>query len=211
MPTTAELRRFLTEAFSDEELKTLCFDYFRDVYDDFAAGMTKGQMIQLLIERCDRRGALASLEAALRGDRSDQYAARFGVVASAPAVPSPPEVTPPRRDSHQIFISHAHQDAEFAHRLAADLTQAGWRVWIAPDSIRPGEKWGAAIDRGLEESGVFVVALTPAGVASPWVKHETYAAIELEKRRGAIHPPGGRGVRRASTVERLSAHPFPQL
>ncbi len=181
-PTTAELRRFLTAAFSDEELKTLCFDYFRDVYDDFAAGMTKGQMIQLLIERCDRRAALANLEAALRAERPDQYAARFGVVTPVPAAPTPAEPAPVRRDPHQVFLSHAHEDAAFAHRLAADLEQAGWRVWIAPDSIQPGEKWVEAISRGLEESGVFIVVLTPAGVASRWVRTETNAAIELENR-----------------------------
>ena len=44
-PTTADIRRFLVNTFSDEDLKTLCFDYFRDVYDDFTTGMTKGQMI----------------------------------------------------------------------------------------------------------------------------------------------------------------------
>ena len=45
-PATADLRRFLVDAFDDEELKSLCFDYFRDVYDDFTTGMTKTQMIQ---------------------------------------------------------------------------------------------------------------------------------------------------------------------
>ena len=81
-----------------------------------------------------------------------------------------------------MFISHAHQDAEFAHRLAADLDSAGWRAWIAPESIQPGEKWVEAIGRGLDGSGVFVVALTPAAVASNWVKNETNAAIELDNR-----------------------------
>ena len=42
-PSTADIRQFLAESFNDEELSTLCFDYFRDVYDDFASGMTKGQ------------------------------------------------------------------------------------------------------------------------------------------------------------------------
>jgi hypothetical protein len=68
-PSTADLRRFLLDAFGDEDLKTLCFDYFRDVYDDFTTGMTKGQMIHILIERCDRRDALSSLCAALRAER----------------------------------------------------------------------------------------------------------------------------------------------
>ena len=59
---------------------------------------------------------------------------------------------------------------------------AGWRPWIAPESIQPGEKWVEAIGRGLDGSGVFVVALTPAAIASRWVKTETNAAVELENR-----------------------------
>jgi hypothetical protein len=176
-PSTADLRRFLIDAFGDEDLKSLCFDYFRDVYDDFTTGMTKTQMIQLLIERCVRREAVPNLEAALRAERQGQYDKRFGPpsVAAAPA-----EIAPTGRDLRQVFISHAHQDADFAHRLAADLTAAGWRAWIAPDSIQPGEKWVEAIGRGLDESGVFVVVLSPATIASRWVKTETNAAVELE-------------------------------
>jgi formylglycine-generating enzyme required for sulfatase activity len=179
-PTTAGIRRFLTEFFSDEELSTLCFDYFRDVYDDFASGMTKGQKIQLLIERCERRGVLPNLLAAIQRARPDQYKERF------PQVEIQPE--PPRleRDPRQVFLSNAHQDSDFAHRLAADLRKNGWRVWIAPDSIQPGEKWGEAIDRGLGESRVFIVALTPAAIQSRWVRDETYVAIELEK-KGQVH------------------------
>jgi len=185
-PSTADLRRFLVEAFSDEELKALCFDYFRDVYDAFSTGMSKTQMIHIMIERCDRRDALASLEAALRAERSDQYEKRFG--APAPAV-APIEPAPAGRDARQVFISHAShakEDAEFAHRLAADLGSAGWRAWIAPDSIQPGEKWVEAIGRGLEGSGVFVVVLTPAAVGSRWVRKETNNVIDLEV-RGEVH------------------------
>ena len=55
-PTTADIRKFLTELFNDEELTSLCYDYFRDVYLDFALGMSKGQKIQRLIEYCGHRG-----------------------------------------------------------------------------------------------------------------------------------------------------------
>ena len=83
-PSTADLRRFLVDAFDDEELKILCFDYFRDVYDDFTTGMTKTQMIQIVIERCVRRDALANLEAALRCGAAG--AVREAVRTPAPAV-----------------------------------------------------------------------------------------------------------------------------
>ena len=170
-----EIRQYLTSAYSDDELGTLCADYFRDVYENFAAGMTKAQKIGLLLDYCQRREQLPNLRAALKRERPQQYPVHFAgdIVEVRPAAPQP------QRDPRQVFISHAHGDAEFAHRLASDLQRNGWRVWIAPDSIRPGEKWAEAINRGLEESSVFVVALTPAAVASNWVKIETNLAIEL--------------------------------
>ncbi len=177
---TAEIRQFLTEAFSDEELSTLCFDYFRDVYDDFAAGMTKGSKIQLLLERCIRQEATYKLLAAMQRARPERFERQSpqGVQAPQPA----DRAQPRERDPRQVFVCHAHEDAAFAHRLAGDLQKAGWRVFIAPDSIHLGEKWADAINRGLDESGVFVVALTPVAVGSNWVVTETSAAIELEHR-----------------------------
>jgi formylglycine-generating enzyme required for sulfatase activity len=43
-----------------------------------------------------------------------------------------------------------------------------------------GEQWPEAIDRGLEESSVVVVALTSDALTSAWVRKETFAAIHLE-------------------------------
>jgi Cdc6-like AAA superfamily ATPase len=74
MPVSADIRRFLTEAFSDEEITTLCFDQFRPVYDTFAGGMTKGQKIQLLIEHCERRDEWSTLLSALQRERPRQFA-----------------------------------------------------------------------------------------------------------------------------------------
>jgi formylglycine-generating enzyme required for sulfatase activity len=84
-----------------------------------------------------------------------------------------------------VFISHATQDAQFAHRLADDLKRSGVQVWIAPGNIRPGERWVRAIDRGLAESSHMVIVLTPAALKSKWVEMETDAAIAQE-RKGRI-------------------------
>lgn len=45
-----------------------------------------------------------------------------------------------------------------------------------------GEKWVEAIDRGLMESGVFVLLLTPEAATSRWVQTEMNAAIGMENR-----------------------------
>jgi hypothetical protein len=50
----AAIRQLLNDAFSDEELTTLCFDDFPSVYDTFGAGMSKSQKIQNLVEHCKR-------------------------------------------------------------------------------------------------------------------------------------------------------------
>jgi Tfp pilus assembly protein PilF len=72
-PSTAYIRQFLVEAFSDDEFSDLCFDYFRDVSETFSSGMTKRQKVQLLIEHCERRNAIANLLAAIQRIRPEQY------------------------------------------------------------------------------------------------------------------------------------------
>jgi len=179
----APLRQFLMRYFDDDGLEDLCFDYFRDVRDEFTAGMTKGRKVRLLLDDCARNGRLPLLLAALRRERPAAYAEKLAPLERAPAPPPAAAAPAPApRNPRQVFVSHAHQDAELAQRLAADLEARGFAVWIAPDSIRPGEKWVEAISRGLDESGVFVVLLTEHAVASRWVTDETNVAIELRNK-----------------------------
>ena len=90
-PNTADIRGYLTSAYGDEDLTTLCSDYFRDVYENFTAGMTKGQKIQLLLDHCLHRETLPKLLAALERDRPTQYRRRFRApIAEARPEPSQP-------------------------------------------------------------------------------------------------------------------------
>jgi len=179
LPRAADIRQFLFDYFSDEELSTLCFDFFPEVHDDFTTGMAKQQKTRMLLKYCQHREIVPNLLGALQRARPEPYEKRF---PQAPRAAARAEPVKPVRDPKRVFISHAHEDAEFAHRLANDLQQNGWRVWIALDSIRPGEKWAEVIERGLSESGVFIVALTCAAVQSSWVRRETFVAIELEEK-----------------------------
>ncbi len=177
---TARIRQFLLERFHDEELEALCFDYFPTVKQDFTEGMTKRRKINLLLEHCLRQNRFSDLLAALQRERPRVYAEFFpqktdiGFQETRMARPS-------RRDPRQVFICHSGQDAEFAHKLGEELQQNGWPVWIAPESVHPGEKWVEAINRGLEESGKFILILTPNALRSRWVELETDLAIQLER------------------------------
>ena len=170
------LLHFLVQHYTLDGLKTLCFNLFVDFEN--LSGDTKNAKARELILQLERAGRLSDLEAALGREQPRAYQREF---TKAPPVPR----IPPRRnrDANQVFVSHAHEDDAFARRLSADLQAEGWSVWIAPDSIQPGETWVEAINRGLEESGYYLLVQTPAAAASPWVVTETNVAISLEHQR----------------------------
>ena len=56
---TAVIRELLSSGFNDEELRTLSYDHFRPVYEEFTTGMTKGEMIQLLLDYAGRRDEIS--------------------------------------------------------------------------------------------------------------------------------------------------------
>ncbi len=170
------LHRFIVDFFSLGELENLCFSLFVD-HENFESRGKEAKARELVLFM-QRRGRLPDLHSALARERPEMYRERFGRVQTSEVFKTS-EVSL-HHNPQQIFISHAHEDAEFARRLAADLRADGRAVWIAPESIRPGERWVEAINRGLEESGIFVVVLTPAAVASRWVNTETNLAIGLE-------------------------------
>ncbi len=131
----AKLVYFLTDYFSDEEIIMLCLVEFPTVHNDFGSGQRKSQKIADLVAYCYRQGEVERLLAVLQRERPLPFPTHFGPAAPRPATRPP---VPKVRNPRQVFISHAHQDADLAQRLAADLRARGWPVWIAPDSIQPG-------------------------------------------------------------------------
>lgn len=163
------LHQFLIRRYDLEGLRTLC--HYLDIDYDNLDGRTKDILARELVRYMERLGRAGEL---------------IAIQTQAEAASSR-EIVPTERLYHlnhnprQVFVSHAHQDAAFAHRLATDLEHAGLRVWIAPESIPPGEQWLSAIARGLQESGACIIVLTPDGVRSSWVEYETNLAISRER------------------------------
>ncbi len=87
---TAALRDLLITALSDQDLDTLCYDYFRAVYNDFAAEHTKGARIHRLIEYCERQRIFPQLLTQLRRLNPARYE-QFTTVLSHQAVSLPPD------------------------------------------------------------------------------------------------------------------------
>jgi hypothetical protein len=186
MSDTAAVRNFIKDHFNQDDFDALVFDFFPDVANEFTVGMTRTQRTTLLFQHCapaahpDRWQRLLGALERMRPEPYRDRLAGLEMVPAAGAAAAPTPTPPAGRDPRQIFLSHAHQDAALAQRLAADLRAEGWTIWMAPDSIRPGEMWAEAIERGLAESGIFLSLLSPAGVASRWVRLETNAAIAME-------------------------------
>jgi Effector-associated domain 7 len=124
--TSAEVRDFMHDALDDEELTTLCFDYFREAYDDFSAGMSKGEKIQRLIEYCQRRNLVPGLFLALQQARPQQFKERFGEL-------------PPPHELASIFS--AQEEAAEGVSLPVIEAAADQRITTLQYSINDFRRW----------------------------------------------------------------------
>ena len=71
-----------------------------------------------------------------------------------------------------MFISYGHADAEtLALRLEADLTRAGFDVWLDKSKLRAGRSWEEQIEREILSRQVVVSLLTPHAVRRPDGEH----------------------------------------
>jgi hypothetical protein len=82
----------------------------------------------------------------------------------------------------QVFLSHSTEDAVIARQVADALRTAGVGVWIAPDSIRPGEAYNEAIVAGVRTSDALAVLVSRAANASKHVAREVGLADGAGKR-----------------------------
>ena len=81
-------------------------------------------------------------------------------------------------DPVRVFVSHHHSSEEDAvtARLVADLKRAGADVWVDAENLTSGD-FVRKISEGLDGRQWLVLVMTPAALASPWVKQEVDAAL----------------------------------
>ena len=81
----------------------------------------------------------------------------------------------------QMFVSHATEDAAAARAIADALKARAIDIWMAPDSIRPGQVYNEAIVAGLKSSDALCVLVSKAANASKHVQREVGLADDLGK------------------------------
>jgi hypothetical protein len=77
----------------------------------------------------------------------------------------------------KVFVSYASADRDFCKRLVKHLYDAGIPVWWDEWEIDLGDNIVEKIDQGIQESGFFMLILTPESTAREWVKKEWTSAF----------------------------------
>jgi len=93
------------------------------------------------------------------------------------------------------FISHSHEDGDFADLLKLKLKDFGIKSWLDVDNIMVGQDWMEQIDHAITESDAIIILLSPSSKISEYVVYEwAYAlgkdkiVIPIKLEDGEIHP-----------------------
>ena len=94
-----------------------------------------------------------------------------------------------------VFISHDHDDADFAELLKLRLEKEGINSWIDTERLKVGQDWRSEIDTGIENSAAVIVIMTPEARKSEYVTYEWAFAWGKNKKifpimlkQTALHP-----------------------
>jgi hypothetical protein len=83
---------------------------------------------------------------------------------------------------HQIFVSYSSKDQNFVDNLYDELRKSGYRVWLNTESIPKSEMWYNELVKGLKETDLLILILSPDAVKSKWVKEEWKTFADLNKK-----------------------------
>lgn len=106
--------------------------------------------------------------------------------------PTPSEVLKPNK---VVFISHDHDDADFAENIKFRLEKENIECWIDSERLKIGQDWREEIDTGIENSLAIIAVMTPESRKSEYVTYEWAYAWGKEKKifplmlkKTALHP-----------------------
>jgi len=157
-------------------------NYKRDARHKYIGGLAKRSPLRLQIPSSghwhvaiDMRGLRGSTRAGVRVLPGALPEIREAPLSSVPSLvqdDAPPSVSG-EEAAHDIFISHASEDKdEIVRSLANALADCGLDVWYDDFSLRIGDSLRQKIDRGLANSRVGLVVLSPAFISKGWTNYE---------------------------------------
>ena len=81
----------------------------------------------------------------------------------------------------KVFISYAHSDKNWAEKFAETMVKSGVNVWFDQFNVKAGEPISEAIEKGLRESDVVVLLISPENLNRPNLFFELGAALGMNK------------------------------
>ncbi|MEN2412923.1 toll/interleukin-1 receptor domain-containing protein [Flavobacterium mesophilum] len=72
----------------------------------------------------------------------------------------------------QVFISHSHDDADFAELLKLHLEKNKIACWMDNERLKIGQDWREEIDTGISKSKAIIVIMSPEARKSEYVTYE---------------------------------------
>jgi hypothetical protein len=89
----------------------------------------------------------------------------------------------PDEGEFDIFLSYQSPDVKWVRQLKSALKAKGFKVWLAEEQIRLGERFAEALERGVIASRNIVFVISKTSFRSEWVKDEYYFALGLANDR----------------------------
>jgi hypothetical protein len=88
----------------------------------------------------------------------------------------------------ELFLSHATADRVFADALGQMLARHAVPFWYSRKDLVGAQQWHDEIGAALERCDWFAVILSPASIASAWVKRELLFALQERRYDGRVVP-----------------------
>ncbi len=86
----------------------------------------------------------------------------------------------PISESPIPFISYSHLDHKFVKRLATDLENSGFNVWLDEKKIKVGDSISKEIEKGISGCDFFCLVISNHSVNSNWVDREYRTALNAQ-------------------------------
>jgi hypothetical protein len=147
----------------------------------FIGGLAKQSPIRLQIPTSghwyvavDMQGLRGSTRASVKTLPGPLSEIREAPLASVPSLirDLPPQVAV-SAEAYDVFISHASEDKDSIVRsLASALIGKGLKVWYDEFTLRIGDSLRQKIDKGLANSRVGLVVLSPSFISKGWTNYE---------------------------------------
>ena len=81
----------------------------------------------------------------------------------------------------KVFLSYAHDDHSFAHRLSTALKGVKIEGWMGEADIASGLAKGDSLRSAIKDSNAIVVLVSPSALERRWVEFEIGAGLGLGK------------------------------